>query len=283
MSPAKRIEAVKVTEALTFLTEKGFEVQVGTYALGSHHYFSGTIEERLSDFQFALDDADLDVILCSRGGYGSVQLIDQLDFSKFIENPKLIIGYSDITVFHNHVFGHYGINTVHATAPLNFSENTEEALHSLVNVLEEKENNYEIDSHDLNVHGNVSAPVIGGNLAILYSLIGTNSDVDYSDKILFVEEIGEAIYSVDRMFYALKKSGKLNQIKGLIVGGMTSMKDSEVPYGLGVEEVIHRHVRDLDIPVCFDFPAGHINDNRAVIIGKEARLSITTENVIFKQ
>lgn len=283
VSPAKSIDQHPIDVATDFLKKQGFEVEIGTYALAQDHYFSGTIEERLSDFQYALDDPNLDVILCSRGGYGSVQLIDQLDFSAFQKKPKLIIGYSDITVFHNHVPANYGLPTVHAAAPLNFEEASEESLASLVNVLNGQKNEYHIAPTDLNISGTVTAEITGGNLAIIHALIGTNSDANYQDKILFIEEVGEAVYAIDRMFYSLRKSGKLCVIKGLIVGGLTNVKDSEVPYGLSAEEVILRHVKELEIPVCFNFPAGHISDNRAVIIGKEATLTVEQNGVIFAQ
>ena len=283
ISPAKSIDHPHVDFAEEFLKAQGFEVEIGTYALGKYNYFSGTIEERLSDFQFALDDQTVDVILCSRGGYGSVQLIDGIDFSGFVSKPKLIIGYSDLTVFHNHIPKYYGLNTVHATAPLNFMENTPEALNSMVNVIKGVPNRYELEPHSLNINGTVREEVTGGNLSIIYSLLGTNSDADYDGKILFIEEIGEPVYSVDRMFYALKKAGKLSQIKGLIVGGLTKMTDSEIPYGKSVEEVIKAHVENFNIPVCFNFPAGHINDNRAIIIGREATLSVDADGVLFEQ
>lgn len=283
VSPAKKIEKSAIDYAVSWLTNNGFEVELGEHALGQYNYFSGTESQRLSDFQNALDDPIVDVILCARGGYGSIHLIDQLDFTSFVKKPKLIIGYSDITVFHNHIPHHLGIPTVHATAPLNFSENTPEALQSLVNVINGVSNTYHLKPNALNVKGQVVAPVIGGNLAILYALIGTDSDADYSGKILFIEEIGEAVYAVDRMMYALKKSGKLNQISGMIVGGMTSMKDSEIPYGNSVEDLISTHIQSYNIPLCFDFPAGHIPDNRAVVIGKEARLSVSDHEVVFIQ
>jgi len=283
VSPAKYIDQSPIDFAEEFLTENGFDVEIGTYALGQHHYFSGTVEERLSDFQYAIDDPSVDIILCSRGGYGCIQLIDELDFSGFQEDPKLIVGYSDVTVFHNHIFANFGINTVHATAPLNFQSNTAEALRSLINVFKGHENRYEFQPHELNSLGTVTAPVIGGNLAILYSLLGTDSDTNYDGKILFIEEIGEAIYAVDRMFYALKKAGKFAQLNGLIVGGMTNMKDSEIPYGMSVEKVIKKHIEPLGIPLCFGFPAGHIDDNRAVVIGKEATLNVVEGLVTFVQ
>ncbi|MFT5818961.1 MAG: muramoyltetrapeptide carboxypeptidase [Crocinitomix sp.] len=283
VSPAKHIDQHEVDFAENFLTDSGFDVEVGTYALGVHNYFSGTVEERLSDFQYALNDPTVDVILCTRGGYGAVQLVDQLDFSGFMAHPKLIIGYSDITVFHEHIPKNFNLPTIHATAPLNFSENTFESLSSLVNAINGKTNNYEIESHSLNILGEIAAPLTGGNLAIIHSMLGTNSEADYEGKILFIEDVGEAVYSIDRMFYALKKAGKLAQISGIIVGGLSNMKDSEVPFGCSVEEVIQQHIAPLNIPLCFNFPAGHMLDNRALIIGQKATLSVGEDNVTFEQ
>ncbi|MCG8574675.1 MAG: LD-carboxypeptidase [Flavobacteriales bacterium] len=275
VSPAKQIEAQHLSFTVDFLTSKGFEVELGKHAAGQYHYFSGTDEERLFDFQQALDDESVDAILCSRGGYGSVRILDQLDFSAFLQKPKLIFGYSDITVFHHHVQAKYNLSSVHSTAPLNFSSNSKEALESLLNVLNGQPNQYEFQAHNLNRSGQTKAKVMGGNLAILYSLIGTDSDFDYDGKILFIEEIGEAVYAVDRMMWSLKKSGKLENLAALIVGGMTSMKDSQIPFGKTVEEVIAESVEEYSYPLCFNFPAGHIDDNRAIIFGKEAELRVS--------
>ncbi|NOQ70644.1 MAG: LD-carboxypeptidase [Crocinitomix sp.] len=283
VSPAKHIDQHSIDFAENFLTESGFNIEIGTYALGALNYFSGTIEERLSDFQFALDDPTIDVILCTRGGYGSVQLIDRLDFSGFVANPKLIIGYSDITVFHEHISKNFNLPTVHATAPLNFAENSLESLASLVNAIKGKTNCYEIEPHELNIEGEVKGAITGGNLAIIYSMLGTNSEADYEGKILFIEEIGEAVYAVDRMFHSLKKAGKLDQIVGVMVGSLTKMKDSDIPFGCSAAEVIHAHIAPLNIPLCFNFPAGHILDNRALIIGQEATLAVGASYTHFEQ
>ncbi|MBN4072778.1 LD-carboxypeptidase [Crocinitomix catalasitica] len=274
LSPAKSIYKSHIDFAVQFLSEKGFEVDIGEHAAGQNNYFSGTDDERFSDFQKALDDDSVDVILCSRGGYGSVRIIDRLDFSKFREHPKLIMGYSDVTIFHNHINANFGLPSVHSTAPLNFQENTNESLESFLNVLNTKENNYEFGHSPLNRAGHAEAEVIGGNLSILCSLIGTNSDIDYANKILFIEDSGEAVYSVDRMMLTLKKAGRLEGLKGLMVGGLTEMKDSEIPFGMTVEEVIKQSVEEYDFPVCFNFPAGHINDNRAIGLGRTARLEV---------
>ncbi len=281
LSPAKAIEEKHILYAKNYLNKKGFVVEVAKNALGQENYFSGTDEERLKDFQNALDDKTIDIILCSRGGYGSVRLIDQLDFRNL--GNKLIIGYSDITVFHNHLQSNFGKKTIHATAPLNFSENSFDALDSLINVMNGKPNNYSIDSNRLNRIGHAEGEIVGGNLSIIASLLGTNSSIKTNGKILFIEEIGEAVYSIDRMMWSLKKANKLSGLKGLIIGGMTGVKDSEVPFGKTALEVISEAVEEFDFPVCFDFPAGHIPDNRALIFGEKAKLLVLDDKVIFEQ
>lgn len=282
VSPAKSIDSKHIDFAEGFLRSKGYEVTVSDHARGQHHYFSGTDAERRHDLQQALDDPEIDVILCSRGGYGSVRIVDLLDYSMFLRHPKWVFGYSDITVFHNRM-NRMGFHSVHSTAPLNFEENTEEALQSLVNAIEEVENEYNIPAHSLNREGEVKEKVVGGNLSILCSLIGTDDELKTKNRILFIEEIGEAVYAIDRMMWQLKKAKLLKGLDGLIVGGITGIKDSEVPYGKTAEEVIREAVEEYDYPVCFGFPAGHINDNRALILGKQAKLTVGSSGATFKQ
>jgi muramoyltetrapeptide carboxypeptidase len=282
-APAKTIDKELIDYAAEFFRTNNFEVILANHVTGRHHYFSGTDQERLSDFQIALDDDSVDFILCARGGYGSVRIIDQLDFSKFRRKPKLIIGFSDVTVFHSHIHACLNIPTVHATVPLNFRSNTKEALESLLNVLNGEPNRYEFNSSPFNRSGFVQAPVVGGNLSILHALNGSVSDIKTEGKILFIEDLSEAIYSIDRMMYSLKRSGKLENLAGLIVGGMTNIKDTEIPYGKSVEEVIAEVVSSYKYPVCFNFPAGHIDDNRAIILGSKASLSVKESEVIFEQ
>jgi muramoyltetrapeptide carboxypeptidase len=283
VSPAKSIEKAHIDFAIDFLKQNKFNVEISEYCLGQNHYFSGTDSERLLDFQNALDDDTVDVILCARGGYGCIRIIDGLDFTKFKIKPKLIIGFSDVTVFHNHIHSKFNIPTVHGAMPLNFSTNSMESLQSLVDVINGNKIQYSIKPNLNNKNGSVRAEVIGGNLAIIYALIGTNSDVNLDNKVLFIEEVGEYIYAIDRMMWALEKSGKLNKLAGLIVGGMTNVNDTEVPFGKTVEGVILERIEKLTIPVCFNFPAGHINDNRAVTLGKEATLSVNENGVVFEQ
>lgn len=275
VAPAKRIEASYVSLAKETLENEGFEVSTSEHCIGEHHYFSGTVSERLSDLQSALDNPNINAILCARGGYGCVQLVDQIDWSKFYENPKWLIGFSDVTVFHQHLQSQL-FCSIHGTMPLNFEDHTPQAFSALLSALKGEPYSIEASFSVFNIEGKTEGVLIGGNLAIVASIIGTNDQPDYTGTILFVEEIGEPVYSVDRMFYSLKKAGILNQINGLIVGGMTSMKDSEIPYGSSLEEVIVAHTKELNIPVGFHFPAGHIQDNRALIFGKSVTLQVSS-------
>jgi muramoyltetrapeptide carboxypeptidase len=283
VSPAKAIEKEHVDFAKTFLESNDFEVEISTHCLGKNHYFSGTDQERLSDFQDALNDKSVDVILCARGGYGCIRIVDDLDFSNFKKHPKLIIGFSDVTVFHNHIHVNYNLPTVHASMPLNFSTNSKESLQSIVDVINGQPLKYRLDSDSNNKIGKIEAEIVGGNLAIIYALIGTNSDLNLDGKILFIEDVGEYVYAIDRMMWALKKSGKLKNLAGLIVGGMTNINDTETPFGRTVEEVILESVNHLYIPVCFGFPVGHLADNRSIIMGKKARLVVSDNTVVFEQ
>ncbi len=283
IAPAKSIENEHVFYAKNFLIENGFEVEIGEYCLGQHHYFSGTDEERTVDFQNAIDDDSVDYVLCARGGYGCIRIIDKIDFTKFKTNPKLIFGFSDVTVFHNHINAHFNLPTVHSTVPLNFKNNTQSSLKSLLNVLNQKGVNYKIEAHPLNSRGQVRAKVVGGNLSILCSLIGTNSDISFDHKILFIEDLAESIYAIDRMMWTLKKSNKLNQIAGLIVGGFTNIKDTDPSFGKSVNDIILEHTKHLNIPICFNFPAGHIDDNRAIMLGQDATLIVNENEVVFEQ
>lgn len=281
VSPAKSIDKKHLDFARDFLVSNGYEVSISEFADGNHHYFSGTDSERLSDLQGAID-SDADIILCSRGGYGSVRIIDEIDWTNFYKKPKLICGYSDITVLHNRM-NKMGFSSAHCTAPLNFQENSAESLSSLMNLFSKESNLYNFPGDSLNRIGAAKGVVVGGNLAIISTLSGTNDDLITEGKILFIEDIGEAIYSIDRMMWQLKKSGKLSGLKALIVGGMTDMKDSEIPFGKDVNQVIREAVEGYKYPVCFNFPAGHILDNRAILLGVNAELRVSENGTSFVQ
>lgn len=277
LAPAKAIDPQLIQEAKVLLEKRGYRARIGKNCSGSFHYFSGTSEERLSDFQEAINDPEVKAIWCLRGGYGSLHIIDELDWSAFCKKPKWIIGFSDITVFH-HRLHKLGIASIHATMPLDIAQNTSEAINSLFDTLEGTWKEININGLPENIYGEASGELIGGNLSVLYGLLGTDDRVSYQNKILFIEDVGEAVYAIDRMFYSLKKSGVLSEIKGLIVGGMTSIKDSEPPFGLSVNDLIKNHLLAYQIPLAFNYPGGHLTDNRALIFGAKTHLKVAKDD-----
>ncbi len=277
IAPGKRIEKEIVNYAIHCINEQGFRALVAQHCLGAHHYFSGTIHERTTDLQWALNTDEVKAILCARGGYGSIQIIDRVNWANFFMKPKWMIGFSDVTVLHQYINKSH-VASLHATMPLNFKENSSEALSSLFNVLQGKTPRYGWKANRSNQLGEAKGKVIGGNLAVLCSLIGTKQTTDYQDKILFIEEIGEPLYVIDRFFYQLSNAGVLDQINGLVIGNFSQLKDSNPPYGSSLENIIKSHFKYNTIPIAFDFPAGHCDDNRALILGEEAILKVTRDN-----
>lgn len=280
LAPAKSIDFASVEYAKNYFEEKGFEVQVSNNCLGQHHYYSGSEAQRLIDFQSALDDTSVRAIVCARGGYGCVQIVDKIQWASFLRDPKWIIGFSDVTVFHQRI-QKMELPSIHASMPLNFQDNSPEALSTLLSAMCGEKTSFSIPPDPSNKIGKANGVLVGGNLSIIYSLLGTNDQIDYTDKILFIEDLAEQLYNLDRMFYALNKAGILDQIKGLIVGGMTNMKDTEVSIGLSYKEIILSHFQYKKIPVCFNFPAGHIDDNRALIMGSSVKLDVSDTEVIL--
>ena len=275
VAPAKNIEKDAVDHAKSFFQNEGFKVLITQNCLGSYHYFSGTIAERLSDFQGVLNNPEVKAIVCVRGGYGCIQLIDRIQWASQLEVPKWIVGFIDVTIMHQRM-QHHGIASIHGTMPLNFKTNSPESLTTLMSALRGNPSEIEVPSNRLNKTGSAKGPLLGGNLAILYSLLGTDDQVNYDNSILYIEEVGEHLYQIDRMFYAFEKAGILEKINGLIVGGMASIRDTATPFGKTYQEIILSHFQYRSIPIIFDFPAGHIDDNRALILGSEVRLSVTS-------
>jgi muramoyltetrapeptide carboxypeptidase len=283
VATARKVSPAEMDVAFNTLRSWGLQVVTGPHLFGEKNQYSGTDEERTSDLQMMLDDTDIKAIICARGGYGTVRIIDQLNFRTFEQHPKWIVGYSDITVLHSHIQTQFGIETLHATMPINFpDQGTEAATESLRKALFGETLEYNIDAQPLNKPGNVSGVLTGGNLSILYSLTGSASDIQTRDKVLFIEDLDEYLYHVDRMMVNLKRSGKLAGIKGLIVGGLSKMNDNTVPFGKQAEEIIAEYALEAGIPVCFNFPAGHIADNRALIMGREVQLDIDKQSVSLR-
>lgn len=284
--PAGYMALDKVQTCITTLQEWGYNVKVGKTVGGdSQTYFSGTDEERLTDFQQMLDDDEVKTILCGRGGYGMGRIIDKIDFKKFRKQPKWIVGYSDITVLHSHLYSNYYISSLHAPMAGAFNEEgyKNEFVLSLKNVLQGKRIKYSCPAHEFNRKGEAVGELTGGNLALLAHLTGTNSDSKTKGRILFIEDVGEYSYNVDRMLHQLKRSGKLSRLAGLIVGGFTDMKDTERPFGKLVYEIIREMIKEYDYPVCFDFPVSHTDRNYALKVGVGYKLKIGKTKVLLEE
>jgi muramoyltetrapeptide carboxypeptidase len=273
VATARKISEAELAPALQIIEEKDLIPVLGKNLLGACHQFSGTDDERSADLQNMLDDESIKAVIVARGGYGTVRIIDRIDFSKFKQYPKWIVGYSDITVLHSHIHNTLGIATLHATMPINFLQDAF-ATETLFKALFGEKLFYEFDAHKLNRKGKAEGEIVGGNLSLLYALCGSVSDISTDGKILFIEDLDEYLYHIDRMMMNLKRSGKLSNLKALIVGGMSDMKDNTVPYGKTAEEIIAEHVAEYNYPVCFGFPAGHIKNNYALKMGTLAKLSI---------
>jgi len=280
VATARKVAPSEMEVAISTFRSWGLQVVTGPHLFGEKDQYSGTDEERASDLQMMLDDKEVKAILCARGGYGTVRIIDTLNFSVFEQHPKWIVGYSDITVLHSHINTHLGIETLHAIMPINFpDEGTQAAIESLRKALFGEVLEYNTGNQPLNMEGSVSGVLTGGNLSILYSLTGSSSDFQTEGKILFIEDLDEYLYHIDRMMMNVKRSGKLSGIKGLIVGGLAKMNDNTIPFGKNAEQIISEYALEAGIPVCFNFPAGHIADNRALILGREVHLNIGQNGV----
>ncbi|HUC79788.1 MAG TPA: LD-carboxypeptidase [Flavisolibacter sp.] len=277
VAPAGFMDIEKMQTCIDTLDSWGYNVVMGaTTHSHSNTYFSGTDEERLNDLQQMMDDKNINAILCARGGYGTSRIIDDLSFKKFKKNPKWIIGYSDITVLHCHLYANYNIASLHApmAAAFNDGEAANPYIQSIKKALEGEPAHYEVESHEFNKEGSAEGELVGGNLSLLAHLIGTDSDIKTKNRLLFIEDIGEYLYSIDRMFLQLKRSGKLDKLAGLIIGKFSDSKDTERPFGKSVYEIIHDQVKGYDYPICFDFPVSHERENYALKVGGEYSLEI---------
>ncbi|MDR3047771.1 MAG: LD-carboxypeptidase [Bacteroidales bacterium] len=280
-APARKVTAKELNIAINLIEKKGYSVRVPAHLLGENSQFSGTDKERTADFQQLLDDPNIKAIFCVRGGYGSVRVIDKLDFTSFCKHPKWICGYSDITVFHAHIHQHYQMPTLHCAMPTEFKELHSLSVTTLFEALVGKKSLYTTSPHPQNRLGTAEGVVIGGNLSVLYSLLGSSSEPDCTHKILFLEDVDEYLYHIDRMMIALKRAGKLQDIAGLIVGGLSKMHDNEIPFGKNATEIIYEHCAYYSFPMLFNFPAGHIVDHCALKLGVKSAINVTVDGGSF--
>lgn len=284
--PAGYMDALKVQTCIHTLQSWGYQVMVGkTVGSNSTNYFSATDEDRLHELQAMLDDKNIHAVLCGRGGYGVSRIIDQINFLRFKKNPKWIIGFSDITMLLAHIYTKYKIAALHAPMANAFNDGgiKKPSVQSLQKALKGNKSNYTCKVHAFNRTGITSGELIGGNLALVAHLIGTASCYSTKNKILFIEDIGEYIYHIDRMMIQLKRAGMLQNLSGLIIGGFTDIKDTVRTFGQTVEQVIATHIAEYKYPVCFDFPVSHDEANYALKIGVQHELSVGIRGVRLKE
>ncbi|HTL82455.1 MAG TPA: LD-carboxypeptidase [Bacteroidia bacterium] len=276
---ARKISREEIEPAIKMIEAQGYYVAVSKNLFGSSDQFSGTDEQRAEDLQAFLDDDNIKAVISARGGYGTLRIIDKIDFSNFRKHPKWMIGYSDITVLHSHIHSNLHICTLHATMPINFQLD-EFSTQTLFNSLAGTPESYRY-RNELKVKnriGDCEGELVGGNLSLLYAMQNSVSDIDTDGKILFIEDLDEYLYHVDRMILSLKRAGKFSGLKGLIVGGMDEMKDNKIPFGKSAEEIIREHVAEYDFPVCYNFPAGHGTKNYALTMGAKVKLTVEKDS-----
>ena len=276
--PAKKLPR-DINDAVRLIESWGLNVVLGETVFAEDNQYAGDDELRSKDFQRFLDDPNVKAIFAARGGYGTIRIIDKINFESFAQQPKWIIGFSDITVLHSHIYALFKVQTIHGQMPLTIPDGTKPSLETLRKALFNESFDYQYESLAVNKTGEATGILIGGNLTLLIAMMGSVSDIDYHGKILFLEDVGEYLYSIDRMMWILKRSGKLSQIKGLIIGSFTELKDNEIAFGKTAVEIISEHVSGYSYPVCFDFPAGHIEDNHALILGKTVNLKAVQQKV----
>ncbi|WP_438965057.1 S66 peptidase family protein [Flavobacterium sp.] len=267
--------------AKELLESWGLKVKLGTTIGLDSCQLGGTDLERASDFQNMMDDENIKAIWCARGGYGTVRMVDLLDFTKFNKNPKWIMGFSDVTVLHSQA-NVEGVASLHCIMPFTVPKASDEVKETLRKALFGEKLEYTIPSKPYDILGKASGELVGGNLSILYSLLGSKSSLDTNNKILFIEDLDEYLYHIDRMMQNIKRNGYFENLKGLVVGGMTDMHDNEIPFGQNAVQIISAIAKEYNIPVCFDFPAGHVKDNRTLQLGKQVDFEVNEKEIKLK-
>ncbi len=281
VATARHADKEETMKGISFLESWGLKVSVAENVFKKHYIFAGTEAERRKSLQYFFDDPSIKAIFCLRGGYGTHRLVDFIHFQTIKKNPKWIIGYSDITVLLNHV-AQYRIPSIHGPMPFSFHKpEEEEGALLLKKILFGDLHDYRFEHHALNNEGIAEGKIIGGNLSVLHAMTGTESDISWKNKILFIEEVDEYVYHLERMLYHFSRMGRMKGLSGIIVGHLTSIKDNANPFGLSVYEVIERVVRPYNIPLAFSFPAGHELPNLPIIIGAKARLEVTSQGSLL--
>ena len=279
VSTARKISTEELQPFLNLLKSRNLIPVLGETIGAEDHQFAGNDKLRAQDFQKALDAEDIRAIWCARGGYGTIRMVDSLDFSNFKKKPKWIIGYSDVTVLHSHVH-RLGIESLQANMAMEMDQKTEATRTSCFQVLFGKKYSLLYASEDkMNTKGKARGQLVGGNLSILYSMLGSPSAISTDGKILFIEDLDEYLYHIDRMMQNLKRNGLFRNLNGLVVGGMNDMNDNDIPYGKTAEEIIKETASEFDFPVAFGCPSGHIQDNRALIFGRTVSFEVKDKEV----
>lgn len=280
---ARKFSKEEAQPAVQLLESWGLKVKLGSTIGLDEHQLGGTDEQRANDFQTQLDDPNIKAIWCARGGYGTVRMIDKIDFSNFVKNPKWIMGFSDVTTLHSHIHN-LGVATMHSIMAFSVPITAQSSIDSFKQAIFGESLNYTIPENSSNKSGEGTGELIGGNLSILYALLGSPSAVNCKGKILFIEDLDEYLYHIDRIMMNLKRNGCFEDLKGLVVGGMTDMHDNAIPYGMDATQIILDITSGYDFPICFDFPAGHQKKNLSLILGKTVTLEVTQEksSLIYK-
>lgn len=287
VATARHIDPESLAKGIEFIEDKGLRVRKALNLFERDSQFAGSDEIRAAEFQKMLDDPQIKAILCVRGGYGTVRMVDMIDWTAFNENPKWICGYSDVTVLLNHLGENLGVAALHSSMPVSFGMNTSESVDSLFDLL--KGNKILEYPADVEREGSITGEITGGNLSVIYSQLGSKTQIHTRGKILFLEDVDEHLYHVDRMIQGLKRAGILEGIAGLIVGGMTQMRDNTIeygfdfdnPFGYSIKEIIMPYVPE-DVPVCFDVPVGHQNDNRALVFNASLNVKMSDARLVMR-
>jgi muramoyltetrapeptide carboxypeptidase len=281
LATARKMDLITLQPAIKLMESWGLHVVIGKTIGKEDNQLAGPDSLRAEDFQEMLDNPKIKAIWVAKGGYGTVRIIDRIDFTNFKKKPKWIVGFSDVTVLHSHI-NKMNIATLHGMMAISAATASPVAIESLRKSLFGEKLEYHLPNHAFNRKGKAEGQIIGGNLSVLFSIMGSKSEMDYKGKILFIEDIDEYLYHIDRMMINLKRNGYFDGLKGLIIGGMTGMNDNEIPWGKNALEIIQDAVKEYHFPVMYDFPAGHIKDNHALILGKTVELDVNEKESFLK-